>query len=52
MAAEKKYKKVNDIAIRNTGRLLHYDAKRGKFKEDEANQMFQRPYRKGWELPA
>jgi predicted dehydrogenase len=42
---------LGDIAIRNTGKVLHYDAKRGKFKDDEANAMFQRTYRKGWELP-
>jgi len=44
---------LGDIAIRNKGKVLHYDAKHGKFKNSpEANGMFQRPYRKGWELPA
>ncbi|MEO8595459.1 MAG: Gfo/Idh/MocA family oxidoreductase [Candidatus Solibacter sp.] len=42
---------LGDIAIRNKGTMLHYDAKGGKFKEAEANRFFQREYRKGWELP-
>ena len=42
---------LGDIAIRNKGMKLHYDAKAGKFKEAEANRLFQREYRKGWELP-
>jgi predicted dehydrogenase len=43
---------LGDIAIRNKGMKLHYDAKSGKFKESEGNRFFQREYRKGWELPA
>jgi len=42
---------LGDIAIRNKGTKLHYDAKAGKFKEPDANKLFQRDYRKGWELP-
>jgi predicted dehydrogenase len=43
---------LGDIAIRNKGMKLHWDAKGGKFKEAEANKFLQRQYRKGWELPA
>ncbi len=43
---------LGDIAIRNKGVKLHWDAKSGKFKEAEANKFLQRQYRKGWELPA
>ncbi|MFB3777187.1 MAG: Gfo/Idh/MocA family protein [Bryobacteraceae bacterium] len=44
---------LGDIAIRNKGKLLRYDAKRGRFADSEANQFLQRPsYRKGFELPA
>lgn len=43
---------LGDIAIRNKGMSLRYDAKAGKFtNSSEANAMFQRAYRKGWELP-
>jgi hypothetical protein len=43
---------LGDIAIRNKGKSLRYDAKAGKFtNSSEANAMFRRPYRKGWELP-
>jgi predicted dehydrogenase len=43
---------VGDIAIRNKGKLLRYDAKRGRFTDSEANKLLQRPsYRKGFELP-
>jgi hypothetical protein len=43
---------LGDIAIRNKGKVLSYNAKAGKFtNSSEANAMFQRPYRKGWELP-
>jgi hypothetical protein len=40
-----------DIAILNKGKTLHYDEKSGKFTDEEANKLFQRPYRNGWELP-
>jgi predicted dehydrogenase len=44
--------KLGDIAILQKGKILRYDAKRGNFKDNsEANALFQRPYRKGWELP-
>ena len=40
-----------DIAILQKGKTLHYDTKRGEFTDSEANQFFQRAYRKGWDLP-
>jgi hypothetical protein len=43
---------LGDIAIRNKGMKLHWEAKSGKFKEPEGNKFLQREYRKGWELPA
>lgn len=43
---------LGDIAIRNKGLKLQYDAKQGKFKQSEGNRLFQRAYRDGWELPA
>jgi predicted dehydrogenase len=44
---------LGDIAMRNKGKILKYDSKAGKFSNSpEANAMFQRSYRKGWELPA
>jgi predicted dehydrogenase len=43
---------MGNIACRQKGKVLYYDEKAGKFKNnDEANQMFQRPYREGWKLP-
>jgi predicted dehydrogenase len=43
---------LGSIAIRNRGQMLRYDAKAGKFSNSsEANKMFEREYRKGWELP-
>ena len=44
---------LGSIAIRNKGQTLRYDEKAGKFtNSSEANRMFEREYRKGWELPA
>jgi hypothetical protein len=43
---------LGDIATRNKGTKLHWDAKSGKFKEAEGNKLLQREYRKGWALPA
>jgi predicted dehydrogenase len=42
---------LGDVAIRNKGKTLSYDAKRGKFTDTAANELFQRHNRKGWELP-
>jgi predicted dehydrogenase len=42
---------LGNIAIRNKGMKLRYNASQDKFEEPEANQLLQRPYRKGWELP-
>ena len=43
---------LGNMAIRNQGKILRYDATRGRFTNcPEANRLFQRPYRKGWELP-
>lgn len=44
---------LGDCAIRNKGKLLRYDEKRGKFtNSEEANALFSRVVRPGWELPA
>jgi predicted dehydrogenase len=44
---------LGDCAIRNKGKLLRYDEKRGKFtNSEEANALFSRVARVGWELPA
>lgn len=43
---------LGDIAIRHKGTKLHFNARTGKFRESEANRLFERSYRKGWELPA
>ena len=42
---------LGDIAIRHKGKSLRYDAKAGKFRTALRPIVFQRPYRKGWELP-
>jgi len=43
---------LGDIAIRNKGVLLEYDAKKGRFKNSEAaNAMLSRKARTGWALP-
>ena len=43
---------LGDIAILEKGKTLHYDAGRGRFTDDEANHLFERRYREGWELPS
>jgi predicted dehydrogenase len=44
---------LGNIASRLKGQALCYDAKAGKFtNSDEANSMFERPYREGWKLPS
>jgi hypothetical protein len=44
---------LGNIACRQKGKILHYDAKKGKFmNNDEANALLSRPYREGWKLPA
>ncbi len=44
---------LGDIAIRQKGQILRYDAKAGRFtNSDPANEMFSRPSREGWELPS
>jgi hypothetical protein len=43
---------LGNIACMYPGKVLEYDAKKGEFKNNsEANKLFRRPYRKGWELP-
>jgi len=43
---------LGDLAMREKGKILRYDAKAGKFTNSEiANRMFERNYRKGWTLP-
>lgn len=43
---------MGNIACRQKGKILHYDAKAGKFKDnDAANKLFSRAYREGWKLP-
>ncbi len=43
---------LGDIAIRNKGVLLEYDAKKERFKNSEAaNAMLSRQVRTGWALP-
>jgi len=43
---------LGNIALRNKGKMLRFDAKKEKFtNDDEANKLFQRPYREGWKLP-
>ena len=43
---------LGDIAIRNKGKVLRYEAQRGRFTDSEANRLLRRPsYRKGFELP-
>ena len=43
---------LGNIAMLNKGKILRFDAKQGKFKDNpEANRMLARTYRKGWELP-
>ncbi|HEV2275537.1 MAG TPA: Gfo/Idh/MocA family oxidoreductase [Acidobacteriaceae bacterium] len=44
---------LGDIAIRNKGELLKFDAKKEKFTNSQsANALFQSASRPGWELPA
>jgi hypothetical protein len=43
---------LGDIAIRNRGVLLEYDAKKGRFKNSEtANALLSRHARSGWTIP-
>lgn len=40
---------LGNIAIRNKGKILRFDTKKGNFtNSDEANKLLQRPYREGW----
>ena len=44
---------LGNIAQRNKGKILRFNAKDEKFtNDDEANKLFQRAYREGWPLPA
>jgi hypothetical protein len=44
---------LGNIAIRHKGKILRFDASSERFtNSDTANQMFRRPYREGWPLPA
>lgn len=44
---------LGDLAIRNKGKVLQYDAKHGKFKNcDSANEAFKDYARPGWSLPS
>jgi predicted dehydrogenase len=42
---------LGNVAIRMKGQQLRFDEKTMKFNSDEANALFARTYRKGWELP-
>jgi predicted dehydrogenase len=42
---------LGNIAIRNKGKLLHFDAKKERFTDEAANRLIDTPYRKGWALP-
>jgi hypothetical protein len=43
---------LGNVAIRLKGQKLLYDAKTERFTNShEANQLFARTYRKGWDLP-
>ena len=42
---------LGNIAIRRKGKILHWDAKKMKFtNDDEANKLVSRTYREGWSL--
>jgi hypothetical protein len=44
---------LGNIAIRQKGKILRYDARAGTFaNSDAANAAFQRAYREGWKLPS
>jgi predicted dehydrogenase len=43
---------LGNIAIRNKGKVLHFDAKKGKFTDDAANKLLYPRFREGWPLPA
>jgi predicted dehydrogenase len=43
---------LGNIALRNKGKILRFNARDEKFtNDDDANKLFQRPYREGWALP-
>jgi hypothetical protein len=43
---------MGDIACTQKGKILEYDAKAGRFKNnDEANKLIKGSYREGWALP-
>jgi predicted dehydrogenase len=42
---------LGNIALRTKGKVLRFDSQKEKFtNDDEANKMFERPYREGWKL--
>jgi predicted dehydrogenase len=43
---------LGNIAMRQKGKILHYDAKKAKFADESANAMMQTPCREGWPLPS
>jgi predicted dehydrogenase len=44
---------LGNIAIRQKGKILRYDARAERFtNNDAANQAFRRAYREGWNLPS
>ena len=42
---------LGNIAIRNKEKVLHFDAKKGKFTDEAANKLLNPPFREGWALP-
>jgi predicted dehydrogenase len=43
---------MGNIACFHRGKILYYDAKKGKFtNSDDANKLFGRPNREGWKMP-
>lgn len=42
---------LGNIAIRNKGKLLNFDAKKESFTDETANRLIDTPYREGWSLP-
>jgi predicted dehydrogenase len=44
---------MGNIACLQKGTILHFDARKGEFKNNpDANKLFRRSYREGWKLPA
>jgi hypothetical protein len=42
---------LGNIAIRNKGKLLPFDARKERFADEGANRLIDTPYREGWALP-